>query len=269
MRTAPLFLLIIAFAFGCSGYNKVLKSNNPEYKLQKAVEYYKAGECFKSLPIFDELIPILRGTQRSEEVYYYFAYNHYCTREYYLANFYFKNFVKNFPASKFTEECTFMAAMCSYQISPEYSLDQGQTKLAIDEFQLFMNRYPTSSLRDSCNTMIETLRLKLETKSFEVAKQYLKTENYKAAHQAFGNLFKDYPGTRFREEAMFLQVKSDYLFAINSTESKMFERHESTVKSYLNFVAAFPKSQWLKEAENYYSKSYNFISQKSSPKNKS
>lgn len=266
MRRALFFPALVVFAFGCSGYNKVLKSNDPEYKFQKAVEYYKDGDCFKSLPIFDELIPILRGTQRSEDVYYYFAYNHYCTREYYLANFYFKNFVKNFPSSKYTEECTFMAAMCSYQISPDYTLDQTQTKLAIDEFQLFMNRYPGSSLRDSCNTMIETLRLKLETKAFDVAKQYLKTEKYKAAHLAFDNLFRDYPGTRFREEAMYLQVKAAHLYANNSLPAKMFERHESTVKSYLNFVAAFPESQWLKDAENYYAKSYNYISQQLSSK---
>jgi outer membrane protein assembly factor BamD len=258
-RLLPAFIAVLAL-FGCSEYNKVLKSNDPEYKFQKALEYYNNGECFKALPIFDELVPILRGTQRSEEAYYYLAYSHYCTREYYLANFYFKSFVKNFPASKFAEESLFMTAMCSYKISPEHSLDQTQTKLAIDEFQLFMNRYPQSSLRDSCNNMIGTLRLKLETKAFEIAKQYLKTEKYKAAHLAFENLLRDYPETRFREEAMFLQVKSDYLYAANSTPAKMRERHEATVKSYLTFVASYPKSKWLRDAENFYAKSYDYLS---------
>ena len=95
-----LFLFLLIFSAGCSEYNKVLKSNDPEYKFAKGVEYYNDEECFRALPIFEELIGITRGTDRQEDVYYYYAQTHYCIRDYYLANYYFKTFHNTYPKSE-------------------------------------------------------------------------------------------------------------------------------------------------------------------------
>ena len=37
--------------------------------------------------------------------------------------------------------------------SPDYYLDQSDSHKAIDEFQLFMSKYPNSVWVDSCNTL--------------------------------------------------------------------------------------------------------------------
>ena len=70
-------------------------------------------------------------------------------KDYYMAAYYFKRFTKNFPNSSRAEECAFSAAICNLESSPEYYLDQSDTYDAIDEFQLFINRYPSSNLIDS------------------------------------------------------------------------------------------------------------------------
>lgn len=236
----------------CSEYNKVLKSSDIDYKYTKAVEYLEEGKCFQALPIFEELIGLTRGSQRAEQVYYYHAKSHYCANDFYMANYYFNNFVKNYSFSPLAEECQFLAAKCSYNLSPNFSLDQTDTKLALNELQLFMDRYPSSSLRDSCATMVKTLDAKLEKKSYEIAKLYVKTEQYKSATIALQNAIKDYPNSPYREEMMYLVIRASHQYAERSIDEKKSERFSEAINHYFNFVAYFPESEFLKTAESYY-----------------
>ena len=163
-----------------------------------------------------------------------------------------QRFVKNYPNSPRIEECSFNAAMCNLKNSPNYNLDQSDTKDAIEEFQSFMNRYPESELVDSCNVLIAGLRDKLERKSFEMAKLYFKMEKYRSAVIAFESTMEQFPDTDYKEEILFLTIKSHFLFAENSIDSKKEERYKETIDSYHTFVDSFGKSSYLKTAENYY-----------------
>jgi outer membrane protein assembly factor BamD len=73
-------------------------------------------------------------------------------------------------------------------------------------------------------------------------------EEYKAAVVGFENLMKDFPSTLYREEAMFLGMKSEYLLAENSIESKKNDRYHTALNSYGEFKTAFPESKYGKEA---------------------
>ncbi len=252
-RIFVIVLLSIIMLFGsCSEYNKILKSNDYELKYTKAKEYFNAGDYYKSLPLFEELMSFFKMTDKGEDVYYYYAQNQYAVKEFYMASYYFKKFAKSYPNSPRAQECAFLAAICKKELSPDYNLDQSETYAAIDEFQLFMDRYPNSNLVDSSNTEIRLLRAKLEKKSYESAKLYYKMEKFRSAVIAFNSTLQTYPDTDYKEEILFLIVKSNYLFAINSIESKKVERFEQTIKSYHNFVDSFESSKFIKQAENYY-----------------
>ncbi len=237
---------------GCSEYNKVLKSTDVEYKYTKAKEYFDEGEYSKALSLFDELGTLFRGSSRSEEVQFYIADSHYYLKDYYFANYYYKNFAKTYPASPRAETAQFKSAYSSYMNSPKSSLDQTETEQALLEFQLFLNRYPNTDLKDSTNTMIDELRMKLEKKSFDNAKLYYLTENYKSATVALKNLIRDFPDSPHREEIEFLIVKSSYLYAINSIESKKEERLNETIENYHKFVDSYQNSEYIEKAESYY-----------------
>ena len=242
----------ILFFTECSEYSKVLKGNDYNLKYEKAVEYFEEGDCFKSLPLFEELMSYFRMTDKGEDVYYYYAQSQYCMDDYYLAGYYFKRFAKNFPNSSRAEECAFNSAVCYMKNSPEFNLDQSDTYKAIDEFQLFMNRYPSSELVDSCNTLIKDLRSKLELKSYEKSQLYFKMEKYRSAVIAFNSTLEEFPDTKYREDILFMIVKANFLFAINSIEIKKAERFEETINSYHTFVDSFEKSKHLKVAESYF-----------------
>jgi outer membrane protein assembly factor BamD len=240
---------------GCSEYNKVLKSTDINYKFTKAKEYYDGEYYYKSLPILEELIGLTRGTQLAEEVYFLYAKSHFGVKDYYLANYYLKTFTKTFANSPRSEECLFLAAECSYQLSPTYSLDQTDTRNALDEYQIFLDKYPNSHLRDSANHQMERLNMKLEKKAYENAYQFAKTLKYKAATSALKDFVKDYPGSVYREEAMYLIVKCQYMLAEGSVEEKKLERMRAVAENYRTFAAAFPDSKFLGDAEDYFRKS--------------
>ena len=193
-----------------------------------------------------------RMTSKGEDVYYYYAKNQYCMGDFYLAGYYFKRFVKNFPQSYRVEECAFNSAVCLMMNSPDYYLDQSESYKAIDEFQLFMSKYPNSYLVDSCNKMVADLRGRLERKSFEKGKLYFKMEKFRSATIALNSTLTEFPDTKYKEEVLYLILKSNYLFALNSIQSKKVERFEESIKSYYTFVDSFKSSKFVDEAESLY-----------------
>jgi outer membrane protein assembly factor BamD len=219
-------------------------------KLDYAIKLYKKGDYYKALPLLEELIAVYRGTKKAEQVYYYYSYTNYQLQDYETAAYDFDNYVKTFPNSEYTEECAFMKAYCYYQDSPNFTLDQTSTLKAINEFQLFIDQHLRSARVAECNKLIDELRYKLESKDYENAKLYYHMEEYKAAVTAFGNLLKDFPSTKYREETMFLVVKSQYLLAENSIEAKKNERYTSALTSYGEFTNAYPESGYRKEANS-------------------
>jgi outer membrane protein assembly factor BamD len=148
-----------------------------------------------------------------------------------------------------------LAAECSYELSPSYSLDQTDTRNAIDEYQLFLDRYPNSHLKDSANHQIERLSMKLERKAYENAYQFAKTMRYKAATSALKDFIREYPGSIYREEAMYLIVKCQYMLAEGSIEEKKLERMRAVAENYRTFAVDFPASKFLRDAEDYFQKS--------------
>ncbi len=247
IRNLLIFLALI-FSVSCSEHQKLLKSVDVEEKYNKAIEYYEKGDYYRALQLFDQLIAVYRGTQKAEKLYYYYANCYYQERDYIMASYYFKRFATNYPSSQYTEEATYMSAYCKYLDSPRYSLDQTVSKEAINEFHLFINRYPHGEKAVEASELIDVLMLKLQKKAYNIANLYLKMEDYRAAIVSFENLLKDFPGTEYKEEALFKIIRSYYLYAIKSIETKKFERHESAIKAYMDFVSLYPESKYIDEA---------------------
>jgi outer membrane protein assembly factor BamD len=142
-----------------------------------------------------------------------------------------------------------MFAYCFYEDSPGPSLDQANTYKAIDELQMFMNQHPASKRVAECNKLIDQLREKLVKKSFDSASLYYRLNDFKAAITALNNALKEFPDTHYREELLFLILKSNYEMASRSIYEKMKERFQNTVESYLSFKEEFPESKHMREAE--------------------
>ena len=94
------YILLVVLATSCGEYQEVLKSKDLDFKFGKAVEYYEAGEYNKAYPIFDELITLYRGTEKAQEVYFYYANTLYLQKDYILAGLSLQEFLQNLPAKR-------------------------------------------------------------------------------------------------------------------------------------------------------------------------
>ena len=246
-------------------FNKLVKSSDMDAKYVAAIKYFDKEEYTKALTLFEELMGVYRGTSKAEEVHYYYAYCSYNLNDYIVAGYQFRNYVRNFPGGKHTEECAYMNAYCFYLNSPDYSLDQIDTKLAIKEFQRFTNQYPQSAHIPECNDLLDKLRGKLERKSYENAMLYFNTSDYKASLVAFANHLKDFPDSKHAEELNYLIIRSYYLLALNSIDAKKQERFKAAVDNYIKFLDKYPKSDYLKQAEMVYASALKNIEKYNKP----
>jgi len=245
-------VILILLISSCSEYQKIYKSSDYDLKYEKAMEYYDNEDYIRSSSLFEELIPIYKGTEAAEEVSYRYAYTYYYQRDYVMAGYYFRNFVASFPTSKYADECAFMNAYCYYEDSPSPNLDQTNTLKAIDELQIFINRHPNSPRIEECNKLIDELNDKLVLKSFNGAKLYYDLGEYKASITALNNSLLEYPDTRFREELLYMILRSSYELAKNSVPEKIRERYEQATEAYYKLVDEFPETEHLREAERLF-----------------
>lgn len=241
---------------GCkSKYEKLRTSNDNARKYSEAIKYYNKKEYSKALGLFEPLVSRYKGQEQAEDLYYYYAYTNYKLGDYTSARYHFKTFADTYPSSSRAEECRFMAAYCYYLDSPIFSLDQENTKKAIESLQLFINLYPKSDRVAEANRLIQNLQDKLEKKSFENSKLYLTIGEYQAAVIAFGNTLRDYPDTKYAEEIDFLTIKSQYLYAQHSLETHQEERYNQDISYAQQFIDKYPNSKYQKDVKNYISKS--------------
>lgn len=252
-----LFILSAVILTACSNFEKVRKMTDEKKKYAAAVKYFKKGQYDKASILFEELLPILTGTDQQEIATFYQAYCDYHTGSYETANFHFKRFAETFARSEYYEESVYMSAYSLYKNSPDFNLDQSGTITAINELQSFINNNPDSKFRDEASDIIKSLRVKLERKGYEKAKLYLKTSAFnvatlKSAVIEINNFQKEYPDSNYNEEMAYLKVQAQYNLAQSTIESKQKERFDEAIKYYQLLVDKYPQSNLLRKAEKLY-----------------
>ena len=244
-----LFTIVSFLVFSCSDYQKLLNSDETATKYKQAELYYSSGEYRKANRLFEQLIPKYRGKPQAQRIIFFFADSYFQTKTYYLAAAQYENFIKSYPTSQRIQEATFKAAKSYYFQSPNYSLDQEDTNNATEKLQVFLNLYPNSEYAGEANQMIAELQEKIEKKNFEIAKQYFTIRDYKSAIKANENFISSFPGTKFREEALYTKFKASYLIAVNSIDFKKQDRLEELVQQFNTIIRYYPESLFLEDLE--------------------
>ena len=251
MKYTILFVLFVVLLSACSDYAKIVKGSDYSQKFVTANALYDQKDYDKAIVLYEQIYQHAPKSGEGELSYYRMAQSYFEIEDYYMAQYYYSSYMQRFPYSDKSEEVLFKIAMCSVKNSPEHTLDQTETELAISNVQQFVDRYPGSYLVDSCNLIIDQLRFKLERKEFETVQLYDRTENFKAAVAA-GELFMEhYSRSAFVEEAFYIVVKNSYFMTINSIESKKSERSSQTIERFRNFAFRYGSSKYLKELEAY------------------
>lgn len=255
LKKGLLLLGIFFMLVSCSEYQKVLKDAEPEKKYamgeklyNEALEENSKSKFRKAARLFEQIVPQYRGKPQGERVTFMFADSYFHVGDHYLSGYQFERFTQAYPTSTRIEEAAFKSAKSYYSLSPRYDLAQSETVKAITELQNYIETYPDGENIKEANELATNLRIKLEKKAFEIAKQYHLTgeagipgENYKAAITTFNNFIAEYPGSPFREAAFYYRLDAAYRLAINSYPNLMKERLTTAQGFYNNYKRYFPE----------------------------
>ena len=246
-------LLLVIFAFfALSACNRqqdlAMKSADKDFILKVANEKFEKKKWKDAIALYERLSNLVAGTDDAANVVYNSAYANYYDKNYKLAGHQFKNFAVTFPQDKRAEDASYMSALCYYQGSMDYNLDQSSTELAINELQNFLNSYPNSEKSKNINELIDELTYKLEFKAYENARQYYKMADYRAASVAFENVLEDFPSTKLREKIYDYMLKSKYELAVNSIYDLKKDRIESAIAFTKQVEIEVPNSANAKTA---------------------
>lgn len=249
MKKIVSLLIVVVLFCSCSDYQKALKNEDVAAKFEIATKMYDAGKYNKAIRLFEQLAPTYRGKPQAEKLFYMFSQSYYKTKQYYLAGYQFESFVSGYPRSEKVQEAAFLGAYSYSKLSPVYSLDQADTVKALDKLQAFIDNYPNSEYLAQANEAVKKLTDKLEKKAYENAKGYNTISDYKSALVAFDNFIADYPGTSFKEDALFYKYDSAYQLAINSVPAKMQERLNVAKVAYNNLLKFKNDTKYKKQAD--------------------
>lgn len=249
MKKYILGLFAVAVVSSCvSQQERAMKSADKEYILKVANENFAKKKWKNALALYDRLANLVAGTDDFPNVGFNTAYANYYDKSYKLAGHQFKNFAVNFPKDPRAEEAAYMSALCYYEGSMDYNLDQSSTELAINELQDFLTNYPNSERSKNITQLIDELSYKLEFKAYENARQYFKMGDYKAANVALENVLDDFPGTKLRAKIYDYIMKSRYELATKSVYDLKDERIESALTYTKLIERELPNTDYAKSA---------------------
>lgn len=258
MKKNTLITLLAALLLSsCGEYNKLLKSTDYEYKYEAAKNYFAKGQYSRTATLLNELIAILKGTDKAEESLYMLGMSYYNQKDYQTAAQTFIQYYNVYPRGTFAELARFHAGKALFLDTPESRLDQSGTYSAIQQLQMFMEYFSQSTRKEEAQNMIFALQDKLVMKEYLSAKLYYNMgnymgNNYQACVITAQNALKDYPYTNLREDLSILVLRAKHELAIYSVEDKKLERYREAVDEYYAFKNEFPESKYLKEADRIF-----------------
>ncbi len=207
MRLFPIFLVLIAIIF--SGCSSTIDTTNltAQQRFDYAKKLYDEEDYLQAITELQAIILQFPGNEVGDDAQFYLAMSRFKRSEYILAAFEFSKLIKNMPASNFVPEAQFMLAECYYQISPSYLLDQKYTKKAVQEFQAFIDFFPTNPKVAEAERKIKELNDKLAHKDFSTAQMYEQLDYYEAAFIYYNNVLDYYHDTKYAPLALYNKIK--------------------------------------------------------------
>lgn len=249
MKNLFALLVVVVILTSCGPYQKALKSSDPEVKLGVIDTLLGQEKYSKAVSLFEQIVPVYRGTDKAEGLAIKYAKALFETQDFVNSAYQYERFVNSHPKSEEKEFAMFMAAKSHYEMSNVYSRDQRDTQRAMAKVQDYIDVYPSGQYATEGNKMISELRLKLDRKAYEIAKNYHHREKYIPALATFENFIADHPGSEYLDDAQFYMLDSQYSYAIKSTIDLVPERLEKAKELYNTFVSRYPESEYIKDAE--------------------
>ncbi len=252
-----IFTISALMLTSCGEYQRVQKSNDYNYKFEYAKRAFEEGKYMQASTILQEVVTVMKGSERAEESLYLLAMSHYENKDYLSASAYFQSYYNRYPKGKYTELARFYAGYGYYLDSPEPQLDQSGTIMAIEELQAFLDYFPKSDKVSIAQNAIFELQDKLTLKELQSAQLYYNLgnymgNNYESAVIVARNAIKTYPYSKYKEDLEMIILKARFQEASQSVAEKKADRFRDVIDEYYSFINNYPDGPNREEADNIF-----------------
>jgi len=164
-----------------------------QYYFDRGMKNMKKKNYVNAIKDFQTIIESHPNSAIIDKAQFMFAEAHYNNEDYVTAAYEYERVYMDYPSSEYAAEAWYKKAMCWYLESPKANLDQENTRLAIDEFQRFIDSYPYDSHVDEAKKRITELNEKLAYKDYRNAEQYRRIKAYDAALIYYESVISSHP----------------------------------------------------------------------------
>jgi outer membrane protein assembly factor BamD len=191
---------------GC-GSGDVTTVMSVEDRFAHAKELFENHDYLEAINEFTVITLQYQGSSVAPDAQFYLGECRFVRGEYLLAAFEYSIVKRNYPASSRVADASFKTAMCYYNLSPKSALDQQYTRKAIDEFQSFIEYYPSNANAKDAESKINELTVRLAKKQYDTARLYTKMEYYRSAMVYYDDVIEKYHDTEYAPLAYIGKVE--------------------------------------------------------------
>jgi len=233
---------------GC-GSSQQITSSGPEDAYEKGMAEYQDEDYERAIRYFRTVFNYGRGSEWAPKAQLQLAMAQRKRGRHLVAANEFQRFTQLYRNHTKVPLAQFEQARSYYLRSPQYQLDQSDTRQAIELFQLFIDRYPDHGKVPDAQEMVDELRAKLARKKYDAAKHYEQREMWRAATESYRGVFDQYPETPWADDALLGALRSYLRYADRSIQARQAERYQQAIDQFAQLRQLFPDSPLLERAE--------------------
>lgn len=264
--------VVLLICTACGEDIRLQNTNDYGFKYEAAKQFYAEGKYNKASVNLQEVLAMLKGTDKGEESLFLLAMSAYKSGDYDVATAYYKKYYNTYPRGIYAEKAHFLSAMALYESIPEIRLDQTATYEAVGELQNYLEHYPRGVYKERSQTLIFELQDRLVEKEYLSAKLYYDLgtyflncaeggSNYEACVVTAENAVRDYPYTKYREDFAILILRAKFELARQSVEARKEERYHNAIDEYYGFTNEYPDSRYAEEAKRLFESAKEYVTE--------
>lgn len=176
---------------------------SPDEQFENAKKLFDKEKYENAKLQFSIIVLNNSGNRIIEKAQFYLAESYFELKDYITASSEYEKLIRSMPQSSFVDDAAFKIGMCYLKLAPSYGLDQEYTLKANDQFERFLEDYPTSELKPEVVNRLAETRNTLAEKEFKTGELYFKLQYDKAALISFDAVLATYPDTEWADDALF------------------------------------------------------------------
>lgn len=223
------FLVILLFSFfllNCTGNNsgsnnlsREFQYKSPDQQYKNAMLIFQNEQYDESSKIFKNIEKIYPLSNEAIQSQIMLGFTDYILLDYDAAIIKFTKIIKKYPSLKNLDYVYYMKALCYYEQIADEGLDGRYNKLALENLNQVITRFPKSKYAKDSYQKIILVKSNIAAKHMSIGRFYQKEEKYTSALNRYKIVVESYDETKFIPEALY-RISEIYLSLGMTEDSK-------------------------------------------------